>query len=785
MVLLVSFIIPSAGSRAVAGSRQFVPPPELESAALGLPVMSNVEAVPSATTIAVTWTTSTASSSTVRCGKTNGSYPINAVDNGTQTNETNHSGIVAGLSPLTTYYCQIQSTTVDGQTMASYSTATTTPAPPSTPITGLTVGSFTPYNAHASNMTGDTYYNCISNDNMTYLSVDDSKGFGLALPSGANQMIGKLTSESPVIGSNINYLAAYGAENSPAGTDHSPAKASGLYCLAGNIYMMTERVGAFNGLGGVKHLSGQIIKSPDHGATWDNFQNPSTYSATGIMTNPSNATMFDSATLFGASTFLMYGKDDGSLGYRVDNADAYVYVMGNDGYWNNGNVLYLARIPRAKMQNLNPADIQYYQGGDGNSDASWSGFVQNAEALLSGSGQMSEPAVQYVPSLNRYILFEWYYPNSIQASSANSAYSRWMTYEAPHPWGPWTLIDTRNWSTQGYYNPVPLQRTALAGKTMTILTTGNFNANWTGYPNLSTSFSYQMYTTSMQLQTDTSTTYPYTGPLDLTNVPSPAAAYSLRRLSQYYTGSAIRVMRWSDAAIKDIGFASSGDLDVNTLRAFCGTSKCSVSLWYNQVQNNGLAWQSIASQQPVIMQNGQLVTKGGANRPSLLWAPGSVGFKAGSVLQGSQLEAVVVGSLNTSAPAWSVLLEAWDGTANSGTSSLTNADLFLRNNLNNSISSIRKGAEADATSMQLGSIFWADAQYTGSRLNLYFGANPVASYPSAGAFGSKYLMIGSADDGASDYAMQGNMSELLVFPCNLPGAVGGALYSNQQSYYVW
>jgi hypothetical protein len=146
---------------------------------------------------------------------------------------------------------------------------------------------------------------------------------------------------------------------------------------------------------------------------------------------------------------------------------------------------------------------------------------------------------------------------------------------------------------------------------------------------------------------------------------------------------------------------------------------------------------------------------------------------------------VVVGSLNTSAPAWSVLLEAWDGTANSGTSSLTNADLFLRNNLNNSISSIRKGTEADAASMQLGSIFWADAQYTGSRLNLYFSANPVASYPSVGAFGSKYLMIGSADDGASDYAMQGNMSELLVFPCNLPSAAGGALYTNQQSYYGW
>jgi hypothetical protein len=223
--------------------------------------------------------------------------------------------------------------------------------------------------------------------------------------------------------------------------------------------------------------------------------------------------MFDSATRFGAASFVMYGKDDGSLGYRVDNADAYVYVMGNDGYWNNGNALYLARIARAKLRNLNPADIQYYQGGDGNADASWSNSVMNAEPLLSASGQISEPAVQYVPSVNRYLLFEWYYPNSIEASLANSAYTRWITYEAPHPWGPWTLIDNRNWLNQGYYNPVPLQRTALAGTMITILTTGDFNADWSGYPNLPTSFSYQMYTTSVQLQIDSSRNS-YTGPLD-------------------------------------------------------------------------------------------------------------------------------------------------------------------------------------------------------------------------------------------------------------------------------
>lgn len=559
MLLALSLIL-SSGSRAANADSQFSSQSfDIEaSSSSSPPVLSNVEAVQSASTIAINWQTTAPASSTVRCGKASGSYTINAVDNGTQTNVTSHSGIVAGLSPSTAYFCQVQSANAAGQTGTAYITKITTPAPPSTPITGLSIGSFTPYSSYAGKMTGDTYYNCVSNDNATYLTIDDSNGFGLTLPGGANQMLGKLISESPVIGSNVNYLPAYGAANSASGSDQSPSKASGIYCLAGNLYLITERVGAFDGSGGVKHLSGQIIKSQDHGLTWNNFQNPNTYSSRGVMTNPANATMFDSSTLFGASAFVMYGKDDGSLGYRVDNADAYVYIMGNDGYWNNGHALYLARIPRARIQNLNPADIQYYRGGDGSLDASWSSSVLNSEALLWASGQIGEPAVQYVPTLNRYLLLEWYYPNSIQASPNNSANSQWVTYEAPHPWGPWTMIDNRNWPTQGYYNPVPLQRTALQGTTLSILTTGNYNANWSGYPNLSPGFTYQMFTTSMKLMTDSALTYSYTGPLDLSGVSNPIAAYSLRRLTRYYTGSAIRVFRRSDGAVKDIGFNSSG-----------------------------------------------------------------------------------------------------------------------------------------------------------------------------------------------------------------------------------
>jgi hypothetical protein len=50
-----------------------------------------------------------------------------------------------------------------------------------------------------------------------------------------------------------------------------------------------------------------------------------------------------------------------------------------------------------------------------------------------------------------------------------------------------------------------------------------------------------------------------------------ASAFSLRRLSQTYTGSAIRVRRSSDNAEQDIGFNSAGSLDEASLSSFVGS----------------------------------------------------------------------------------------------------------------------------------------------------------------------------------------------------------------------
>jgi len=753
--------------------------------------ISNVNWSASATTAQVTWQTSAASDSILQCGSALGRYAFHAVDNGTQLSVTSHSGIVGGLTAGTAYTCQVQSRTVTGSSASAIVSVTTTAEPSTTPITGLSVGGFTPYNANGHQMDGDTFYNCISNDGATYLTLDDSNGFGLSMPGGSNQMLGKLISESSMFGVDVNFLSSYGIAGGYAGSDSLGAKASGLYCHGGNVYLVTQRVGAYAGNGAVKHLSAQIIKSADHGQSWSNFQDPYGYNVNGSMTYPADATMFGSHTLFGASAFVMYGADDGSTGYRVDNADAYAYIIGNDGYWNNGNALYLARIPKAKLPNLNPSDIAYYIGGDGNSDAAWASSITGIQPILSADGRMSEPAVQYIPALNRYLLFEWYYPNSIQASSTNSANSQWITYEAPHPWGPWTLIDSRNWPTQGYYNPVPLQRSALNGTTLTLMSTGNFNADWSTYPNLSTAFTYQMYTAPAEILTTSSpeplpsSGAPFAGVLDMPGVPRPVVAYSLRRLAGSYSGSLIRAARWSDGSSADIGFTSTGDLDLTALTNFCGGSTCSVSTWYDQSGNRADATQKTLSKQPIVVDSGQLIKAGLRSMPALGWKPGTVGFMAPASITGQKLETVMLAALSAQSPPWAVLLEAWDGSANSGIASPNNADVLLRTAESNGVSNIRYGAENDSATIPMDTLAWMDSQFTGEAMNLYVGANPVISSPSSGNFAANALIIGSADDSSLTWAMRGTLFELLVFTTNLPGDIGGALYMNQQNYYSW
>jgi hypothetical protein len=95
-----------------------------------------------------------------------------------------------------------------------------------------------------------------------------------------------------------------------------------------------------------------------------------------------------------------------------------------------------------------------------------------------------------------------------------------------------------------------------------------------------------------------------TGLLDF--YPGATVAYSLRRLSGVYQGSAIRVRRSSDNTEADIGF-SSIDLNTSALLAFCGAGNGFVTTWYDQSGNANNATQTTAANQPQIVSDGSII----------------------------------------------------------------------------------------------------------------------------------------------------------------------------------
>jgi hypothetical protein len=113
-------------------------------------------------------------------------------------------------------------------------------------------------------------------------------------------------------------------------------------------------------------------------------------------------------------------------------------------------------------------------------------------------------------------------------------------------------------------------------------------------------------------------TAPFVGLLDTYS--GAAAAYSLRKLSTTYTGSAIRVRRSSDNTETDIGF-SGANLDTSSLTSFCSGTDGFVTTWYDQSGNSRNALNTTAANQPQIVSSGSVLTTNG--KPAIKWSGGS------------------------------------------------------------------------------------------------------------------------------------------------------------------
>lgn len=159
---------------------------------------------------------------------------------------------------------------------------------------------------------------------------------------------------------------------------------------------------------------------------------------------------------------------------------------------------------------------------------------------------------------------------------------------------------------------------ALPAGTLTLSVTLSTTAGGTGAP-----------------RTATATTL-FIGALD--EVPTAAAAYSIRRLRGAYAGPLLRVRRSADNAEQDIVATIAGNLDAAALAGFCGLGACFVRTWYDQSPNGRHMNQAGAVNQPAIVMGGVLETEGAR---AALRFPGGNRFLDGAVMVSQTLTSSV------------------------------------------------------------------------------------------------------------------------------------------------
>lgn len=97
----------------------------------------------------------------------------------------------------------------------------------------------------------------------------------------------------------------------------------------------------------------------------------------------------------------------------------------------------------------------------------------------------------------------------------------------------------------------------------------------------------------------------------LDTYPGAAAAYSVRKLSSTYSGSALRVRRTvAPFDEQDIGFDGI-DLDEAAIVSFGGADSLTVSVWYDQSGGSNDGSQTTASSQPQIYNGTAVITENG------------------------------------------------------------------------------------------------------------------------------------------------------------------------------
>lgn len=326
---------------------------------------------------------------------------------------------------------------------------------------------------------GDSWESCWGADDSLFVVHDDGFGFGLHVAGVAPYIRGPVKPDYDFIVPYVNHgLCRIDgdpnlATESVRGVNLNPGLYS--YTLAATYSRDVIEVDGI--LYAVKAYSNQrdkdfdwihfrffnvsLVKSTDGGRNWVNNLGQ----RNAPPPNNREQCMFPDPGMTWPA-FIHYGK--GGKAPAVDNADKYVYLLSHASFGGSAmnpdrSGAYLARIPRATIANLDKNDIQYYTGGNGMADPSWSKSIADSRPVLSVANEVC-PKVVYNDAFKRYLMCdEW--PSGL------------TLYTARRPWGPWTKL-VSHWLPGTYWGSLACNKwTTADGKKMWYIASGGYKGD--------------------------------------------------------------------------------------------------------------------------------------------------------------------------------------------------------------------------------------------------------------------------------------------------------------------
>ena len=202
------------------------------------------------------------------------------------------------------------------------------------------------------------------------------------------------------------------------GSGGNGTKPSGMICVKGVLYLAFQNLlGAKPPAYGKKSQHGSdatIVSSRDHGKTW-------TPAIKGIKTP-----MFP-GDAFGGPAFVNMGRNNANA------PDQYVYAVSTD-QWDNGSNLRVGRVLADRIQDASA--WEWISELKDNNHPRWSSNLQQAIPVFRDDHRVSLPDMVYIASIHRYVLLTWRLHKDFSPDDGTEL----MIYDAPHPWGPFTLV---------------------------------------------------------------------------------------------------------------------------------------------------------------------------------------------------------------------------------------------------------------------------------------------------------------------------------------------------------